>query len=164
MKALSVLALAGSVAAAAATSPGDDLSYRLYLASTAAAEAALRLHETAAAQRWLDEAPAAHRGWEWRHLDALADRSSGRAVVGARVLDVALSPDGRWLATAAADGALKLWNTATLAAVRSLAGPTRAVWVVAFSPDGESPATASSDGTARVWDVASAREVSVSKA
>ena len=44
--------------------------FRLYLAATAAAEASLRLHETAAARRWLDEAPPAHRGWEWRYLSA----------------------------------------------------------------------------------------------
>ena len=62
--ALALACGAGRPAAAQAPSDRVEPSFRLYLAATAAAEASLRLHETAAARRWLDEAPAAHRGWE----------------------------------------------------------------------------------------------------
>ncbi|HEX9188261.1 MAG TPA: hypothetical protein VGB87_14375, partial [Vicinamibacteria bacterium] len=96
--ALAATSLASSLSAQPAAPPADP-SYRLYLAATAAAEASLRLHETAAARRWLDEAPLAHRAWEWRYLRAQADRSSASALAHPRVLDVAVSPDGRRLAT-----------------------------------------------------------------
>jgi WD40 repeat protein len=139
--------------------PGADPSLRLYLAATAAAEASLRLHETAAARRWLDETPPGLRGWEWRYLSAQADRSSARVDAHAgRVLDVAVSPDGQRLASSGADGLVKLWHSATLAPERTLAGHTAATWTVAFSPDGTRLLTASSDGTARVFDVATGAE------
>ncbi|MFJ5974483.1 trypsin-like peptidase domain-containing protein [Streptomyces sp. NPDC093060] len=65
------------------------------------------------------------------------------------------SPDGRTLATASSDRAVRLWDTATGKAIGApLTGHTDAVESVAFSPDGRSLATASDDRTVRVWDVA----------
>jgi hypothetical protein len=52
-----------------------NLEWRLYLASVAAADGALRANETSAARRWLDEGPSRHRGWEWRCLRARSDES-----------------------------------------------------------------------------------------
>lgn len=141
-------------AAGAQGPPGDDLSYRLSLAATAAADASLRLHDTAAARRWLDEAPPEHRGWEWRYLQGQADRSTAAAPAHERVLDVAVSPDGRRLATSGSDGVVKVWNAATLRLERAIEAHARAASAVAFSPDGRLVASASSDGTARVWDAA----------
>ena len=97
-------ALAHSLPAAAQPA-GDSTVERLYRASVAAAEASLRLHETATAKAWLAEAPAPHRRWEWHYLQAQADRSIARVEAhDASVLDVAASPDGRHLASTAADG------------------------------------------------------------
>jgi WD40 repeat protein len=68
-------------------------------------------------------------------------------------VDIAYSPDGRWLATAAGDTA-KLWDAATGAEVATLRGHDLGVWSVAFSADSRWLATGSADGTARVWDLA----------
>lgn len=50
--------------------------YQSYLAHIAAANASLRLNEAAEAQRWLAAAPAKHRNWEWRYLNARSDKST----------------------------------------------------------------------------------------
>ena len=142
--------------------PEPDLAWRLYLASITAAEATLRLHETDAAKRWLAEAPAEHRGFEWRHLAAQADRSSARfAAHATTVTDLAVSPDGRWLATASADRSARILDAASGATRHVLAGHTAAVWSPAFSADGRRLATTSSDGSVRLWDVESGAELRV---
>ena len=49
--------------------------YQAYRASMAAASAALENHDVADAQRHLDDAPEALRGWEWGHLRSRLDDS-----------------------------------------------------------------------------------------
>ena len=127
----------------------------LYLATIAAAEAGLRLHETDRVKHWLAEAPSELRGWEWRYLYALSDRSEATfAAPGGAIADLSVSPDGRLLAAGAADGTASLLDARSGATIRTLTGHTAAVWSPVFSPDGRRLATASSDGSVRVWDVA----------
>jgi len=73
---------------------------------------------------------------------------------GVRPNDVALSPDGRWVASAGPDDAARLWDAATGALRAVLTGHDARVAVVEFSPDGRVLATGSWDGTARLWDLA----------
>lgn len=72
-----------------------------------------------------------------------------RAVYG-----VALSPDGKTLASASADHAVILWDLASRLPIGSLTGHTDRVRSVTFSHDGKTVASASHDGTVRLWDVA----------
>ena len=71
----------------------------------------------------------------------------------AGVTNIAISPDGRRLATASMDGTAKIWDAATGKELRILRGHSDAVWGVAFSPEGSRLVTSSGDAMAIVWDV-----------
>jgi WD40 repeat protein len=81
----------------------------------------------------------------------------------AQIWGVAASRDGRWLATGAHDGLVKIWDTQSLSVVRTLRGHGGIVWCVAFSPDSRTLASGSSNssgtvGEIKLWDVATGTE------
>ena len=63
-----------------------------------------------------------------------------------------ISPDGNVMAASTKGRELKLYDTSTLAEVRTLAGPSRPL---AFSPDGERLVTLSHEGDLELWEVKS---------
>src|SRR5262249_29426621 len=73
--------------------------------------------------------------------------------------DVAFTPDGKYVASGAADPSARLWEVATRKEVRTFAGHGSHVFGVAVSPDGKLLATASLDRFVRLWDVATAEEL-----
>jgi WD40 repeat protein len=73
---------------------------------------------------------------------------------------VAFSPNGKLLASADADGTVRLWNLANGQAVASLPADIGVgVTAVAFSPNGNLLATADADGTVGLWDPATGQAV-----
>jgi WD40 repeat protein len=75
----------------------------------------------------------------------------------AEVVTVAVSSDGRYLASTAGNVA-HIWDASTGREVQQLVHPARA-WQLNFSADARYLATSSFDGNGRIWDVASGQEV-----
>ena len=74
---------------------------------------------------------------------------------GDPVYSVAVSANGRTVATGSFDKTVKLWDAATGKELRTLSGHQSLVLAVAFAPNGEAVASGGADNTARVWDVPS---------
>lgn len=68
------------------------------------------------------------------------------------VLSLALSPDGRWLASGTALGTIYLWHVPERRGERVLRAEGGPVWSLAFGPDGRRLWSGHGDGAIRVWD------------
>jgi WD40 repeat protein/tRNA A-37 threonylcarbamoyl transferase component Bud32 len=91
------------------------------------------------------------RGWEWYYLSGLCrclPLSGHKSTVGG----AAFSRDGKFLATASADGVVKVWDMATGHEIVTSKGYSEGFQGVAFAPGGRSLAAGSSDATIRILD------------
>ena len=131
-----------------------EARWQAYVANIRVASSALAAKEVTRIRRSLEVAPREFRNWEWHYLNAAADTSL-RVLRGhtARVDGAAFSSDGRFLASAAQDDTVKLWDVNTGELLDTLRGHQGAVYNAVFSPDAARLATASHDGTVRIWDL-----------
>ena len=102
------------------------------------------------------------RGFEWFYWQYRMHRSlkTFRGHLD-RIGAVAVSPDGRLIATASNDQTVKVWGITSGREWFTFRGHTAWVRSVVFFPDGKKILTSSDDLTARVWDIATRRELLV---
>ncbi len=100
----------------------ETLRKTLYFSRIALAERELAVTNLSRVDRLLADCPPDLRGWEWNYLKRA--RMGDVPVVchaGTQVVDVAFSPDGKWLVTAQLDGKAVIWDAATGEAAPQLA-------------------------------------------
>ena len=129
--------------------------------STGVAAAMLETHEPAPGRPAPD-------GFAWNYVRGLFRPETTRlpraGLEGLAVLKLAISPDGRTLASGISDGRVILWDLQTERIRHTLvhgSGPGREVYYLAFSRDGRYLATASSPFAVKIWDLATRHELAV---
>ncbi len=133
---------------------------KLYLAQIKAAESLLRLNETGEAKKILNETDPLFRGFEWQVLNAMSDRSiltlhgHSKNVVG-----IALSNDGKWLASGSADSTIILWDAVSGNKIATLTGHKGQVTSLDFNSDGTQLLSGSTDRSIKLWDINSKQEL-----
>ncbi len=94
--------------------------------------------------------------WDIPDIPAQAQIEWTWPIVGTECESVAISSDGKTMATGTWDAKIRLWNLETKALFATLPGHTNGVTKLAFSPDGKWLASGSGDGdgSVRIWDLA----------
>ena len=95
------------------------------------------------------------RGFEWFYLWQLCHSRQKNTLRGHRepVWAVAVSTDGKTIASGSEDRTIRIWDTGTGKEITTLPGHTRVITCLAFSPCGRFIASGSGDMTVRLWDL-----------
>lgn len=138
----------------------SDAQYQSYLSHLAAANSALRLHETSEAKRWLTQTPGDRSTWEWRWLRRQSDTSLRRFDTGTwSPVRVEYSPDGDRIAIAGGDGKVRILGSEDLAVRLEIETGLEAVYAARFNADGSRIATCNRDGKIAVWSATTGERV-----
>jgi len=88
----------------------------------------------------------------WRCIQTLTEHSD-------TVKAIAISPDGKIIASGGFDQTIKLWQLETGQLIDTLTGHSSTVTSLAFSPDGQTLASSSAfpDGTIKLWNLSTMR-------
>ncbi|MFC1603641.1 protein kinase [Planctomycetota bacterium] len=130
----------------------------LYFNRIALADVAHRNNDVRRLHELLGLCPEDLRGWEWHRLSHISDDSC-MTLQGNKGWTIAVSLDGKRIASGSQDNTIKVWSAITGVELMTLRGHDARVSTVAFSPDGTRIASAAYNGTIKIWDVASAKDL-----
>ncbi len=138
----------------------EELRQAVYLNDITLAQRAYEVGSGAELLRRLANCPADLRGWEWHYLNRLADVSlMAMRRHGAAIDGLAVSPDGRLIASGSRDYTLRLWDSANGLPMRVFCSDGY-VEQISFTPDGRLLAYAGRESNvARVVEVATREEL-----
>ncbi|HUU19879.1 MAG TPA: protein kinase [Sedimentisphaerales bacterium] len=142
----------------AAREKSEELRRTLYVNSIQLADAKYREANIRRVRELLESCPNDLRGWEWYRLRHIADQSR-MTIHGYDGWNLAISPDGKHVASGGDDNTIKVWDAATGAEVMTLPGHKDGISSVAFSPDGKCIVSGSEDKTIKIWDAATGAQL-----
>jgi WD40 repeat protein len=82
---------------------------------------------------------------------------------GHSIVAIAISPDGKQIATAGTDNEILLWDLSSGTVVNTLKGHTNWILGLNYSPNGHYLVSGSKDNTAKIWDIRSGAEITALK-
>ncbi|KAF5320247.1 hypothetical protein D9611_011285 [Ephemerocybe angulata] len=142
---------------------GEAASFALYFSGSPASSSTPHLY-VSALSTWLGKGDICER---WRRhfprIPGFATRGSHAGAtlmeitVGEEVNAMAVSGDGRIMASGTLDGFVRLWDATTGKTQAVLEGHSAHVTSIMFSGEGTWIASGSHDGTVRVWDVSTGK-------
>jgi len=137
----------------------QDLERTLYFERIALADQRLAADHRDQVEELLEQCPERFRGWEWRYLKHWLQADPCVELRGhTRYINcVAFHPDGRRLASLAADGTVRIWDRMTGKQARPPMYGHAGIRAVAFSPDGKYLAAAGNDRTVKIRDADTGR-------
>jgi WD40 repeat protein len=158
-----VVALGATLAAFRFRAVSRELESNLYFSDITLAHRELSQDNLGRAQKLLDDCPPGLRQWEWYYLTRLCRVDPIVFRDEAEVFSVAFSPDGERLASAGADGTIRVRNSRTGEVLQTLNANTDFVaYSVAFHPGGHHLAAAGADPRVKqvkVWDLTTEKVV-----
>jgi WD40 repeat protein/serine/threonine protein kinase len=136
----------------------EDYRRSLYFNCIALADISYRDGSIRRLRELLEECPEDLRGWEWYRLNHISDQSC-MTLRGHNGWELAVSPDGKRIASGSLDNAIKVWDAVTGAELMILRGHDARVTTVAFDSKGKRIVSAAYDGKIKLWDLASVKEL-----
>lgn len=127
-------------------------NYSSYLAHIAAANASIRLHDGAEAQRWLTSTPVEYRGWEYNYLKNTIQGYTHSFNLLYEANEIDLSNDGKKMAIAGADSLIHICSADGLVEQKTYKGHTNTVYAVDYFGNDTKLVSCARDFTIRVWD------------
>jgi len=139
----------------------EDYRRSLYFNRISLADVSYRDGNMQQVRELLEACPKDLREWEWHRLNYISSDESCMTLSGHSnmVFGLAVSPDGKRIASGSFDKTVKVWDAETGAELMTLRGHEKRVDPVSFSPDGTKIASGSQDTTIKLWDAESGSEL-----